>query len=103
MYSAGKKVAHHEDLEKKQSSLTRTAKLFSNVNISIQSSSGAYYTILGNLADIIGSGKTLFGLWMYDFGNCNGVVIPYCDDTKVYVMSSTEYTNISVNILFVYA
>ena len=103
LYSDGKKVAHHEDLEEKQSSLTRTAKLFSNVNISTRSSSGAYFTILGNLADIIGSGKTLFGLWMYDFGNCNGVVTLYCDDTKVYVMSSTEQLNIAVNILFVYA
>lgn len=103
LYSAGKKVAHHEDLDNKQSSLTRIAKLFSNVNISTQSSTGAYYTVLGNLADIIGSGKTLFGFWMADFGNCLGIITPYCDGTKVYVMSSTEQLNISVNIFFVYA
>ena len=103
LYSAGKKVAHQEDLGNKQSSLTRIIKLFSNINISTQSSTGAYYTVLGNLADIIGSGKTLFGFWMADFGNCSGIITPYCDGTTVYVMSSTKQLNIAVNIFFVYA
>lgn len=90
-------------MSKKQSSLNRSGKIFSNVNISTRSAGGAYYTTLGNLADIIGSGKRLFGMFMMDFGNCNGVITPYCDDSKVYVMSTLAQSNITVTILFVYA
>ena len=78
-------------------------KIFSNVTISTKSNAGAYYTTLGNLADIIGSGKKLLGMFMMDFGNCSGVITPYCDDSKVYVMSSTAQSNITITILFVYA
>ena len=90
-------------MSKKQSSLIRTGKIFSNVNISTRSNSGAYYTILGNLANIIGSGKNLFGMFLMDFGNCSGVINPYCDDSKVYLMSTGPQSNISATIFFAYA
>lgn len=93
----------NSNLSKKQSSLIRTGKIFSNVNISTRSNAGAYYTILGNLADIIGSEKILLGMFMMDFGNCNSVITPYCDNSKVSVMSTEEQSNITITILFVYA
>lgn len=93
----------NSNLSKKQSSLIRTGKIFSNVNISTRSNSGAYYAILDNLANIIGSGKNLLGMFMMDFGNCSGVINPYCNDSKIYVMSTGPQSNITITILFVYA
>lgn len=39
---------------------------------------------------------------MMDFGECSSVIIPYSDNSKIYIMSSTMQSNMSVRILFVY-